>query len=77
MRVDQIQVASYSPVQRCWHIETLPEHIASNARCLGRGVLADTAYCAITIAESHEEAREAILKIKTLLSGGKEREDHE
>lgn len=67
MSADQIHVAAYSPVQECWHIETLAEHIASNARCFGGGTLKDTAYCAVALTESRERAHDLIGKIESIL----------
>jgi hypothetical protein len=72
MNADQIHVAAYSPVQKCWHIESLAAHVTSNARSLGAGTLANTAYCAVALAESHEAACDAIDKIKSTLSTEKE-----
>ena len=73
MNADQVHVASYSPVQQAWHVESLQDHVASNAGCLARGVLGDTAYCAIALAANQDEAHEAIVKIERLLAGKERR----
>ena len=59
-----VHVASYSPVQKCWHVESLADHVKSNAGNLGTGTLGDTAYCAVALAESREAASDAITKIE-------------
>jgi hypothetical protein len=59
-----VHVASYSPVQKCWHVESLADHVKSNARNLDADTLGDTAYCAVAIAESREAASDAITKIE-------------
>ena len=59
-----VHVASYSPVQKCWHVESLADHVKSNARNLGADTLGDTAYCAVALAESREAASDAITKIE-------------
>ena len=76
MNLNQVHVASYSPVQGCWHVESLAEHVRSNAKCLGRGVLRHTAYCAIALTESRDEAHAVIGRIKALLKEVEE-EGHE
>lgn len=77
MNADQIHVAAYSPVQKCWHVESLAAHVTSNARSLGAGTLVDTAYCAVALAESHAAACDAIDKIKRTLNPNKEAGDDE
>jgi len=72
MNADQVHVASYSPVQKCWHIESLADHVKSNARNLGADTLGDTAFCAVALAENREAARDTIAKIKGILSSEKE-----
>jgi hypothetical protein len=72
MNADQVHVAAYSPVQKCWHVESLADHVTSNARNLGAGTLGDTAFCAVALAESHEAASDAITKIEGILSGEEE-----
>jgi hypothetical protein len=74
---DEVHVAAYSPVQKCWHVESLADHVTSNARNLGAGTLGDTAYCAVALAESHEAACDAIDKIKGTLNTEKEAGDDE
>jgi hypothetical protein len=59
-----VHVASYSPVQKCWHVESLADHVKSNARNLGADTLGDTAYCAVALAESREAASDAITVIE-------------
>jgi len=77
MNAHTIHVAAYSPVQECWHIESLADHVTSNARNLGAGTLGDTAYCAVALAESREAACDAIDKIKSALNKEKEAGDDE
>ncbi|HBJ88146.1 MAG TPA: hypothetical protein DDZ88_30685 [Verrucomicrobiales bacterium] len=72
MNADQVHVAAYSPVQKCWHVESLADHVTSNARNLGAGTLGDTAYCAVALAESREAASDAIAEIEKIVNGGKE-----
>lgn len=72
MNADQVHVAAYSPVQKCWHVESLADHVTSNARNLGAGTLGDTAYCAVALAESREAASDAIAQIEKIVNGGKE-----
>lgn len=72
MNADEVHVAAYSPVQKCWHVESLADHVTSNARNLGAGTLADTAFCAVALAESREAASDAIAEIEIVLNGGKE-----
>jgi len=74
---DELHVVAYSPVQKCWHVESLADHVTSNARNLGAGTLGDTAFCAVALAESHEAASDAITKIEGVLSREKEAEDDE
>jgi hypothetical protein len=72
MNTDQVHVAAYSPVQKCWHVESLADHVTSNARTLGAGTLGDTAYCAVALAESREAASDAIAEIEAIVNGEKE-----
>ncbi len=72
MNPDTIHVASFSPVQGAWHIETLREHVESNLNCLAQGVLKDTAYCAVLLAQNREDASEAIDRISAVLGKGGE-----
>ncbi len=77
MNTDEVHVAAYSPVQKCWHVESLADHVTSNARNLGAGTLGDTAYCAVALAESREAASDAITKIEGILSGELEEKNDE
>ncbi len=72
MNADGIHVAAYSPVQKCWHVESLKDHVTSNARNLEAGTLADTAFCAVALAESREAASDAIAEIEGVLNSAKE-----
>jgi hypothetical protein len=72
MNADQVHVAAYSPVQKCWHVESLADHVTSNARNLGAGTLGDTAFCAVALAESRQAASDAIAEIEGIVNGGKE-----
>lgn len=62
----RIHVASYSPVQQCWHVETLAEHVRQNGECLADGTLGQTAFCAVALVESHEAAHEVIRRIEAM-----------
>ena len=77
MSADELHVAAYSPVQKCWHVESLADHVTSNARNLGAGTLGDTAFCAVALAENREAARDTIAKIKGILSGELEEKNDE
>lgn len=77
MNADELHVAAYSPLQECWHVESLADHVTSNARNLGAGTLAETAYCAVALAASHDAACDAIEKIKRTLNNEKEAGDDE
>jgi hypothetical protein len=70
MNADEIHVAAYSPVQKCWHVESLADHAKSNARNLGADTLANTAFCAVALAESREAASDAIAEIEGVLNRG-------
>ena len=72
MNANELHVAAYSPVQKCWHVESLADHVTSNARNLGAGTLGDTAYCAVALAESREAASDAIAEIEGIVNAGKE-----
>jgi hypothetical protein len=72
MNANEIHVAAYSPVQKCWHVESLADHVTSNARNLGAGTLGDTAFCAVALAENREAASDAIAEIEKIVNGGKE-----
>lgn len=72
MNANELHVAAYSPVQKCWHVESLADHVTSNARNLGAGTLGDTAYCAVALAESRQAASDAIAEIEGIVNGGKE-----
>jgi hypothetical protein len=72
MSAEQLHVAAFSPVQNCWHVESLAEHLRSNARNLASGTLADTAFCAVALTDSHESACDAIGEIEAALKRRKE-----
>ncbi len=72
MNANELHVAAYSPVQKCWHVESLADHVTSNARNLGAGTLGDTAYCAMALAESRQAASDAIAEIEGIVNAGKE-----
>lgn len=77
MNANELHVAAYSPIQKCWHVESLAEHVTSNARNLAAGTLGDTAFCAVALAESREAASDVVTKIEGILNGRKERRDDE
>ena len=72
MNADQVHVAADSTVQKCWQVESPADHVTSNARNLGAGTLAHTAFCAVALAESREAASDAIAQIEKIVNGGKE-----
>jgi hypothetical protein len=67
MNANKLHVVSFSPVQGCWHVESLADHVRSNARNLGAGTLGVTAYCAVGLAEGHEAAHRCIKQMQTAL----------
>ena len=50
-----------------WHIEILPEHVESNLNSFMQGVLKDTAYCAVFLAENRDDKSKAIDRIRAVL----------
>lgn len=74
MNAETLHVAAFSPVQGCWHVESLAEHLRSNARNFASGTLGDTAFCAVALTGCHESACDAIVKIEAALQRGKEGE---
>lgn len=71
MNALELHVVSFSPVQGCWHVESLADHVQSNTRNLSEGTLGDTAYCAVGLVEDREAAHGLIKKMQAALRRGK------
>ncbi len=70
MNARDLHVVSFSPVQRCWHVESLADHVRSNARNLDAGTLGVTAYCAVGLVEGREAAHRFIERMQAALRHG-------